>query len=64
MVRIGLIRETKIPADNRVALIPSQCKWLLKNFPALKILAQPSADRCYTNREYELAGVLNPGRPG
>ena len=57
MIRIGLIRETKIPADNRVALIPSQCKWLQKNFSSLKILVQPSGDRCYTNKEYELAGV-------
>ncbi len=58
MIRIGLIRETKIPADNRVALIPSQCKWLQKNFPSLKIFAQPSADRCYTGKEYEMAGVV------
>ena len=57
MVRIGLIRETKIPVDNRVALVPSQCKWLQKNFPALRIYAQPSADRCYSNKEYEMAGV-------
>ncbi len=57
MIRIGLIRETKIPADNRVALIPSQCKWLQKNFDTLKIFAQPSGDRCYGNKEYEMAGV-------
>jgi len=58
MIRIGLIRETKIPADNRVALIPSQCKWLQKNFPLLKIYVQPSKDRCYTEKEYEMAGVV------
>ncbi|HEV3223020.1 MAG TPA: NAD(P)-dependent oxidoreductase [Puia sp.] len=58
MIRIGLIRETKIPADNRVALIPSQCKWLQKNFPLLKIFVQPSKDRCYTEKEYEMAGVV------
>jgi saccharopine dehydrogenase (NAD+, L-lysine-forming) len=58
MIRIGLIRETKIPADNRVALIPSQCKWLQKNFPSLKIFAQPSKDRCYTDKEYEMASVV------
>jgi saccharopine dehydrogenase (NAD+, L-lysine-forming) len=57
MIRIGLIRETKIPADNRVALIPSQCKWLQKNFDTLKIFAQPSDARCYGNKEYEMAGV-------
>jgi saccharopine dehydrogenase (NAD+, L-lysine forming) len=57
MIRIGLIRETKIPADNRVALIPSQCKWLQKNFSSLRICAQPSANRCYSDKEYEMAGV-------
>ena len=57
MIRIGLIRETKIPPDNRVALIPSQCKWLQKNFPSLKIFAQPSKDRCYNDKDYALAGV-------
>ncbi len=57
MIRIGLVRETKTPPDNRVALIPSQCKWLQKNFSALKIYAQPSKDRCYSDREYEVAGV-------
>ena len=57
MIRIGLIRETKVPPDNRVALIPSQCKWLQKNFASLKIFAQPSPDRCYSDREYEIAGV-------
>ena len=63
MIRIGLIRETKIPADNRVALIPSQCKWLQKNFDTLKIFAQPSEDRCYGNKEYEMAGCGNEGGP-
>jgi saccharopine dehydrogenase (NAD+, L-lysine forming) len=57
MIRIGLIRETKIPSDNRVALIPSQCKWLQKNFASLKIFVQPSIERCYSDKEYELAGV-------
>ena len=57
MTQIGLIRETKIPADNRVALIPSQCKWLRKNFPSLKIFAQPSDRRCFSDKEYRMAGV-------
>jgi hypothetical protein len=57
MTQIGLIRETKVPADNRVALIPSQCKWLQKNFPSLKISAQPSDKRCFSDKEYRMAGV-------
>jgi len=57
MIRIGLIREGKIPADNRVALTPAQCKWILKNSEEVKILAQPSAIRCFSDREYQSAGV-------
>lgn len=57
MVKIGLIREGKIPADNRVALTPAQCKWILKNSDAIKIYAQPSSIRCFSDREYQSAGV-------
>jgi saccharopine dehydrogenase (NAD+, L-lysine-forming) len=56
-MKIGLIREEKIPADNRVALIPSQCKWLQKNAPHIKVVAQSSVNRCFSDREYERAGV-------
>ena len=57
MIRIGLIREGKIPADNRVALTPAQCKWIHKNSSEVEIIAQSSAVRCFTDREYENAGV-------
>ncbi len=54
---IGLIREGKTPADNRVALTPSQCKWITKTAPDIKIIVQASASRCFTDREYQLAGA-------
>ncbi len=57
MIKIGLIREGKRPADNRVALTPAQCKWIHKNSDLVKILAQASPDRCYKDREYLQAGV-------
>ena len=57
MIRIGLIREGKIPADNRVALTPAQCKWIHKNSSDVEIIAQSSTVRCFTDREYENAGV-------
>ncbi len=57
MLTIGLIREGKIPADNRVALTPSQCKWIHKNSGNVKIVVQTCTTRCFTDREYELAGV-------
>ena len=57
MITIGLIREGKIPADNRVALTPAQCKWVQKNFPQIRIVAEHSPDRCFSDREYQQAGV-------
>ena len=57
MIKIGLIREGKIPADNRVALTPAQCKWIQKNSSDVKMIAQSSTSRCFTDREYQAAGV-------
>lgn len=58
MLTIGLIREGKIPQDNRVALTPAQCKWLQMKFADIKVLVQRSDTRCYTDQEYERAGVV------
>jgi saccharopine dehydrogenase (NAD+, L-lysine-forming) len=57
MIRIGLIKEGRRPADNRVALTPAQCKWILKNSKEIKITAQSSAVRCFSDKEYEMAGA-------
>ncbi len=57
MTRIGLIREGKIPADNRVSLTPAQCKWIQKNAPDVRIVVQSSPNRCFSDKEYQLAGV-------
>ena len=56
MLKIGLIREGKIPADNRVALTPAQCKWVQEN-KAISIVVQHSDTRCYKDREYTKAGI-------
>jgi len=57
MLTIGLIREGKTPADNRVALTPAQCRWLHKNSDAAKIIVQHAATRCFTDKEFAAAGV-------
>ena len=57
MLHIGLIREGKIPADNRVALTPAQCKWLCKHFDDVKVTVQRSDNRCYPDKEYLQAGM-------
>lgn len=57
MLVIGLIREGKVPADNRVALTPAQCKFLIKNIEGVQVKVEPAPDRCYTDDEYRRAGV-------
>ncbi len=57
MKKIGLIREGKTPADNRVALTPAQCKWIHKNSADVRVLVQSSASRCFSDREYAMAGA-------
>ena len=56
MLTIGLIREGKMPADNRVALSPAQCKWLVEHMK-IRVLVQHSGNRCYTDEEYMQAGM-------
>jgi saccharopine dehydrogenase (NAD+, L-lysine forming) len=46
-----------MPADNRVALTPAQCKWIHKNVPEIRVLVQTSSDRCYSDKEYRSAGI-------
>ena len=57
MLKIGLIREEKIPADNRVAFTPSQCKWIQNNFAEIMIIVQHSEHRCFSDKEYAMAGL-------
>jgi alanine dehydrogenase len=56
MLKIGLIREGKIPPDNRVALTPMQCKWVMEN-KNISIVVQHSENRCYSDAEYIKAGI-------
>lgn len=56
-MKIGIIKETKIPVDHRVAFTPDHCKSMLSKFPSLEIVVQPSDIRCYTDDEYINAGA-------
>lgn len=64
MLTIGLLREGKVPADNRVALTPAQCKWIHKNMPEVRVMAQTSPGRCFSDKEYRNAGVEVIDEPG
>ena len=57
MLKIGIIKEGKVPSDNRVALTPSQCKWLQTAYPDCKVLVQRSTERCFSDREYRIRKI-------
>lgn len=56
-IQIGLIREEKIPQDNRVAFTPQQCQWILSRYPTVQITVQPSPHRAFKDDEYRAAGI-------
>ncbi len=53
MLKIGLIRERKIPNDKRVALSPKQCRRLREIYPKVQIMIEPSASRSFMDEEYD-----------
>lgn len=56
-IKIGIIREGKIPPDKRVPLTPDQCRSLLDKYPNLDILVQPSPIRAFKDQEYLDSGI-------
>jgi saccharopine dehydrogenase (NAD+, L-lysine-forming) len=56
-MKIGIIREEKIPEDNRVPLTPSQCRTLMEEYSNIWVAVQPSPTRCYTDDEYRYQGI-------
>lgn len=57
-IKIGLVRETKTPIDNRVVLTPAQCHNLMCEYPNIEIVAQHSDIRAFSDEEYTDAGVV------
>lgn len=56
-MKIALIKETKTPVDNRVALTPKQVADLNARYPNHKIVVQSSNIRAYSDQEYRAEGV-------
>ncbi|MBK7408285.1 MAG: alanine dehydrogenase [Saprospirales bacterium] len=55
-MKLGIIKEGKIPPDSRVPLVPDQCAAILKQFP-IELTVQHSPIRCYKDEEFERAGI-------
>ena len=56
-MRIGIIKETKVPEDNRVALSPQEIVDLQQKFPDVEFVVQKSDIRVYSDEEYALKGI-------
>ncbi len=56
-IKIGILRETKIPPDRRVALPPAAAAEVNARYPDVNIVVQPSPLRCFRDEEYTAAGV-------
>ena len=57
-MRIALLKETKTPVDNRVALSPKQVAELNRRFPQHEIVVQSSGIRAFSDEEYRVEGCM------
>jgi len=56
-MKIGVLKEEKIPADKRVAFSPTQCLYIKSQYPNFEILVQSSDIRCFSDSEYTALGI-------
>lgn len=56
-VKLGIIKEGKIPHDHRVPLTPKQCKTIEAQYPEVKVVVQKSDIRCFKDEEYAEQGI-------
>lgn len=56
-LKVGVIREGKVPHDKRVAFTPEQCVQISKEYPEVELVVQFSDWRSFTNAEYLALGV-------
>lgn len=56
-LKIGLIREGKVPADKRVALTPKKSVEAQTTYPGLQVIVQSSLVRAYADQEYRDLGL-------
>lgn len=57
-MKIALIKETKSPEDNRVALSPEQVLELMKKYPQCEFVVQSSNLRAFSDDEYAVRGIV------
>jgi hypothetical protein len=56
-IKLGVIREGKVPPDFRVPLTPKQCKAIEVLYPEVKVVVQRSPIRTYPDAAYAEQGI-------
>lgn len=56
-IKLGILREGKVPPDKRVPLTPKQCKKVEALYPHVKVIVQPSPIRAYRDQEFIDEGI-------
>lgn len=56
-VKLGVLREGKVPQDTRVPLTPHQCQLVQTKFPHVEVVVQTSQVRAFKDEEYVAAGI-------
>lgn len=56
-MKIGLIREGKVPPDKRVPFTPLQVEEIQQRFPHVKVVCQNSDVRCFKDSEFSELGI-------
>ena len=56
-IRLGIIREGKVPPDKRVPFTPLQAEEIEQRFPHVKVVCQASEYRAFKDDEYHELGI-------
>jgi alanine dehydrogenase len=57
VIKIGLIREGKVPPDKRVPFTPHQVEEIQQRFSNIEVICQTSSHRCFEDGEYKKFGI-------
>jgi alanine dehydrogenase len=56
-VKLGIIREGKVPPDKRVPLTPIQCRMISDSYKNLDLVVQSSDIRAFSDQDYRDQGI-------
>src|ERR1035437_8797561 len=57
-IKVGILREGKVPHDKRVPFTPAQCKFILEQYPQIELYIQTCEYRCFSDDEYRTEGLI------